>query len=351
MEHLHTLLTKETFLLEYGRYAASGQPAKNRFKGNWLWSAKNNDFAKWLDNCNYKSRDALHICLLLKFNVMQHSRILILATLSVVLASCGTSKKLQEASNRYNRLDSTYQALQADLRRSQDSTAKYKSMSRNAESQLNQQKTSNDQMVNQLKDLSVISGSQAESIKKSLESLSSKDAYIQNLQSAIARKDSLTMNLVMNLKGAIGNLNDKDINIKVDKGVVYIDISDKLLFVTGKYEVNQQAKEVLGKVAKVLMNQPEIEFMVEGHTDNVPYRQGVLLDNWDLSVKRATSVVRILQNDYGIPAAKMTAAGRGEYVPLMANDSDSGKAANRRTRIVILPQLDQFFKLLETPKK
>lgn len=282
---------------------------------------------------------------------MQHSRILILATLSVVLASCGTSKKLQEASNRYNRLDSTYQALQADLKRSQDSSAKYKNMSRNAEAQLNQQKVSNDQMVNQLKDLSVISGSQAESIKKSLESLSSKDAYIQNLQSAIARKDSLTMNLVMNLKGAIGNLNDKDINIKVDKGVVYIDISDKLLFVTGKYEVNQQAKEVLGKVAKVLMNQPEIEFMVEGHTDNVPYRQGVLLDNWDLSVKRATSVVRILQNDYGIPPAKMTAAGRGEFVPLMANDSDSGKAANRRTRIVILPQLDQFFKLLEAPKK
>jgi chemotaxis protein MotB len=241
--------------------------------------------------------------------------------------------------------------LQADLKRSQDSTAKYKNMSRNAEAQLNQQKVSNDQMVNQLKDLSVISGSQAESIKKSLESLSSKDAYIQNLQSAIARKDSLTMNLVMNLKGAIGNLNDKDINIKVDKGVVYIDISDKLLFVTGKYEVNQQAKEVLGKVAKVLMNQPEIEFMVEGHTDNVPYRQGVLLDNWDLSVKRATSVVRILQNDYGIPPAKMTAAGRGEFVPLMTNDSDSGKAANRRTRIVILPQLDQFFKLLEAPKK
>lgn len=277
------------------------------------------------------------------------TRILVLTALSAVLASCGTSKKLTEANNRYNRLDSTYRALQADLQRAQDSTAKYKGMSKSMGIQLAQQKTSNDQMVNQLKDLSVISGSQAESIKKSLESLSSKDAYIQNLQSAIARKDSLTMNLVMNLKGAIGNLNDKDINIKVDKGVVYIDISDKLLFVTGKYEVTQQAKEVLGKVAKVLMNQPEIEFMVEGHTDNVPYRQGVLLDNWDLSVKRATSVVRILQNEYGIPPAKMTAAGRGEYVPLNDNSTDAGKAANRRTRIVILPQLDQFFKLLERP--
>lgn len=207
-------------------------------------------------------------------------------------------------------------------------------------------------MVNQLKDLSVISGKQAESINKSLENIGAKDSYIRDLQSAIARKDSLNMALVMNLKGAIGNLDDKDINIKVDKGVVYIDISDKLLFKSGSYEVNEGAKTVLGKVAKVLLNQPDIEFMVEGHTDNVPYKSnGVLLDNWDLSVKRATSVVRILQNQYNIPPAKMTAAGRGEYVPVSTNSTAEGKAANRRTRIVILPQLDQFFKLLETPQR
>ncbi|MBC7567614.1 MAG: OmpA family protein [Pedobacter sp.] len=278
-------------------------------------------------------------------------RFLTLAALSLILASCGSSKKLADASNKYNRLDSTYQLLQNDLARSKDSTSKYKSYSRQLEDQLKQQRSSNDQMVNQLKDLSVISGSQAESIKKSLDNIGSKDAYIQNLQSAISRKDSLTMNLVMNLKGAIGNLDDKDINIKVDKGVVYIDISDKLLFTTGKYEVTTSAKEVLGKVAKVLLKQPDIEFLVEGHTDNVPYQQGVLLDNWDLSVKRATAVVRILQNEYNIPPVRMTAAGRGEYVPVADNDSEAGKSANRRTRIVILPQLDQFFKLLETPKK
>jgi len=158
------------------------------------------------------------------------------------------------------------------------------------------------------------------------------------------------MALVMNLKGAIGNMDDKDINIKVDKGVVYIDISDKLLFKSGKYEVSKDAKTVLGKVAAVLKNQSDIEFMVEGHTDNVPYRSGVLLDNWDLSVKRATAVVRILQNQYGLDPAKMAAAGRGEYNPLMDNNSDENRAVNRRTRIVILPQLDQFFKLLEAKK-
>ena len=158
------------------------------------------------------------------------------------------------------------------------------------------------------------------------------------------------MALVMNLKGAIGNMNDDDINIKVDKGVVYIDISDKMLFKTGKYEVTSQAKEVLGKVAMVLKNQPDIEFMVEGHTDNVPYRSGVLLDNWDLSVKRATAVVRILQNQYGLDPKKMAASGRGEYNPLMDNGTSANRAINRRTRIVILPQLDQFFQLPE-PKK
>jgi chemotaxis protein MotB len=209
-------------------------------------------------------------------------------------------------------------------------------------------KENNNQALKQLQDVSVISSTQAESIKKSLENLGAKDAYIQTLQQAIAHKDSLNMALVMNLKGAVGNLDDKDINIKVDKGVVYIDISDKLLFKSGRYEVTAKANEVLGKVAQVLKNQPDIEFMVEGHTDNIPFKNNsVLLDNWDLSVKRSTSVIRILEKKYGIPPAHMTAAGRSEYVPVTTNDSPEGRAANRRTRIVILPQLDQFFKLME----
>ena len=210
-------------------------------------------------------------------------------------------------------------------------------------------KENNNQALKQLENLSVISSSQAESIKKSLDNIGSKDIYIQNLQSEISRKDSLNMALVMNLKGAIGNLDDKDINIKVDKGVVYIDISDKLLFKSGSYDISERAGEVLGKVATVLKNQPDIEFMVEGHTDNVAIKSGAnLQDNWDLSVKRATAVVRVLQNKYGLNPAKMAAAGRSEYNPVADNSTAEGRSANRRTRIVILPQLDQFFKLLET---
>lgn len=277
--------------------------------------------------------------------------LLLITGATLVLSSCGSKKKLQEAQNRYSTLDSTYRLTQQDLARYKDSTATYKRENDLLLSRLKEQQTTNNQMVEHLKDLSVISSSQAQSINKSLENISGKDAYIRDLQSAISRKDSLNMALVLNLKGAIGNLNDEDINIKVDKGVVYIDISDKLLFNSGSYELSGRAPEVLGKVAKVLANQPHIEFIVEGHTDNVPYRKGSLIrDNWDLSVMRATTIVRVLQEQYNLNPARMTAAGRSEYIPLESNDTVEGKARNRRTRIVIQPELDQFFKLLESPE-
>ncbi|HLK30417.1 MAG TPA: OmpA family protein [Puia sp.] len=293
---------------------------------------------------------------------MRLHRILLVAGSSLFLFSCVSNKKFAaaqaSAQARYDSLNGVYAKLQGDLKNcTDDATANAKKRA-DLQAELDDLKKqnaflkeNNNQALKQLQDMSVISGTQAESIKKSLENIGAKDAYIQTLQQAMAHKDSLNMALVMNLKGAVGNLDDKDINIKVDKGVVYIDISDKLLFTSGKYEVTSKAKEVLGKVAQVLKNQPDIEFMVEGHTDNKAFKSnGVLLDNWDLSVKRSTSVIRILEKQYGIPPAHMTAAGRGEYVPVTSNDTPEGRAANRRTRIVILPQLDQFFKLMEPGK-
>lgn len=282
--------------------------------------------------------------------------LIILASAPALLFSCVSQKKFKKSQADYATLQGQYSQVQGDLSNCNNDKAelnRQKLALQNDITSLNKQidflKQNNTQALKQLEDMSVISATQAESIKKSMENIGAKDNYIQTLQQQMAHKDSLNMALVMNLKGAVGNLNDQDINIKVDKGVVYIDISDKLLFKTGKYEVTPQANEVLGKVAAVLKNQPDIEFMVEGHTDNVPYKGGggVLLDNWDLSVKRATAVVRILQNQYGLDPAKMAAAGRGEYKPLEDNGTKEGKAANRRTRIVILPELDQFFKLLE----
>jgi chemotaxis protein MotB len=263
-----------------------------------------------------------------------------------------------EAQQNYDALSNTTRNLQGSLKTCNDKNDELSLNNTRLEEQVNALnnhigylKQNNTTMLKQLEGLSVLSSTQAASIKESLENIGAKDIYIQDLQQEMARKDSLNMALVMNLKGAIGNLDDKDINIKVDKGVVLIDISDKLLFTSGKYDIRPQAREVLGKVALVLKNQQHIEFMVEGHTDNIAFKRPPLLDNWDLSVKRATAVVRILQTKYGLDPTHITAAGRSEYVPLTSNDTPDGRAANRRTRIVILPQLDQFFRLLEPAKQ
>ena len=275
-----------------------------------------------------------------------------------VLISCVSSKKFKKAQADYVQLQTRYQTLEGSLAdcNNQKTTLQQEKNELNKKiADLNREieliKQNYTATLQQLENLSVISKQQAESIKQSLQNIGAKDAYIQTLQQQMAYKDSLNLALVMNLKGAIGNIEDEDINIKVDKGVVYIDISDKLLFKSGSYTITERAKEVLGKVALVLKNQPDIEFMVEGHTDNVPFKGNtILVDNWDLSVKRATTVVRLLQKEYGLDPAKMAAAGRSEYKPVADNETKEGKASNRRTRIVILPQLDQFFKLLEPQK-
>ena len=294
---------------------------------------------------------------------MKSKFFLALAIVTMGTYSCVSPKKLQEKEDKIAQLTGAYAELQGKLREAEDALVKSKaeedkagdkakSLQANVDD-LNKQvdylRANNNVVLGQLKDLSVLSGSQAESIKKSLDNIGSKDAYIQGLQSSIARKDSINMNLVMNLKGAIGDLSDGDINVKIDKGVVYVDISDKLLFKSGSFEITPKAKTVLGKVAKVLAAQPAIEFMVEGHTDSKQLigNSNGIEDNWDLSVKRATTVVRILQETYNIDPKRMTAAGRSEYLPLVENNSAENRARNRRTRIVILPQLDQFFNLLE----
>jgi chemotaxis protein MotB len=279
-------------------------------------------------------------------------KLMIIAIVATTLASCVSTKKFKAEQDKLNLLNTKIKSSLSGCEEERNALSlRNKALQDEADllrKQIDFLKENSTTAIKQLQDLSVISAKQAESISKSLDNIGAKDAYIQNLQSSMARKDSLNMALVINLKGAIGNLDDKDIQIKVDKGVVYIDISDKLLFNSGSYVVTSRAKEVLGKVAKVLKAHTELEFMIEGHTDNVPYRaNGNLEDNWDLSVKRATTVARILQKQYGLDPAQITAAGRSEYKPLVSNINDSNRALNRRTRIIVLPQLDQFFKLLE----
>ena len=208
---------------------------------------------------------------------------------------------------------------------------------------------SNENLIQSNKDLTMLTAKGAENVEKSLESMREKDLKITRLQDAITKKDSVMLALVTSLKKEVG-INDPDIEVNVEKGVVFISIADKLLFKSGSYNVTTRAKEILGKVAKVIKSKPNFEAMVEAHTDNVPYRKDPLLDNWDLSVKRATSVVRVLE-ELEVNPQQLIAAGRSYHVPLVANDTAENRSKNRRTRIVVLPKIDEFYEMIENEMK
>lgn len=205
----------------------------------------------------------------------------------------------------------------------------------------------NTSLLDRMSDLSVISKEGAESIKKSLTAIDDQNKYIKDLNKSINRKDSVNMSLVMNIKRSLANINDEDVTVEVKKGVVYVSLSDKMLFKSGSYVINQRAEEVLGKIALIVNDHRDLDILVEGHTDNVPISTGCLKDNWDLSVMRSTAVVRLLQNRFGVSPDRMTAGGRSEYISKADNNSTEGRQINRRTEIIILPKLDQFFKLAE----
>lgn len=214
--------------------------------------------------------------------------------------------------------------------------------------QLADVKAQRDKQVIQVGDLAVLSQSANDNIKETLSQLQQKDRYIHLLHAAKSKADSINLALAINLKSVLQEgIDDKDVEIRVDKTVVFINLSDKMLYESGSFNLTKRAHEVLQKIAQIVESRPEFEVMVEGYTDNVPIKTTGILDNWDLSVKRATSVVRVLQEDYNIDPNRLIAAGRGEYNTLASNDTDEGKAKNRRTRIIILPKLNQFYDLLD----
>lgn len=199
-------------------------------------------------------------------------------------------------------------------------------------------------LLKRMEDLSIVNKEGATSIRESLENISDQYAYIQDLNESMQYKDSLNLALVMNLKRSLSDINDEDVQVEVKGGIVYVSISDKLLFSSGSSRVNNDAKNVLGKIATVLNDHNDLNILVEGHTDNVPVKPtNCTADNWDLSTKRATEIVRILQQDHYVSPERLTAAGRAEFVPRAPNETTAGRALNRRTEILILPRFDQFF--------
>lgn len=281
-----------------------------------------------------------------------------------LLSSCVSKKKLTQLQSSYNELenarnkavadlgdcDRKLTGLQSDLRTRDTDIATSKTRVSELEAQLADLRKNNNSLIDRMADLSVVSKAGAESIKKSLETLNEQTKYSNNLNQSIQRKDSINLALVMNLKRSLADVNDQDVQVEVKKGVVYVSIADKLLFSSGKYAVNQAAEVVLGKVASVVNDHKDLDILVQGHTDVVPIAGEFVRDNWDLSVMRATSVVRLLQGKFGVAPERLTAGGRGEFEPKDNNATADGRKVNRRTEIILTPKLDQFFNLLTNGK-
>lgn len=214
--------------------------------------------------------------------------------------------------------------------------------------QINSLERQNKNSLQQVDNLTVLTQGASDNIKTVIAQLSEKDKYINGIRAAMTKKDSLNLAVAFHLKRELAaGIQDEDIQIDVEKTVVYISLSDKLMFASGGTVVSPKAREILGKVATVINSKPDMQVMVEGHTDSVSINTACIKDNWDLSAKRATAVVRVLQDVYKIDPSRLVAAGRSEFVPLESNDTTEGRARNRRTKIIILPKLDQFFEILE----
>ncbi len=319
---------------------------------------------------------------ILKPTIMIHSKSFLILILSLVLLlpSCVSKKKFQTSQvelkrklkdseyelgkagkeiNKYmERLNDCEKEKAQEIERLNGTVKTLESNLSLREEQINDLKDQiqdirkqRDVTVTHIDDLTELNQSANANIKETLTQLENKDKYIHLLQAAKSRTDSINLALAVNLKSVLKQgIEDSDVEVKVDKTVVFVNLSDKMLYTSGSYTITNRAHEVLGKIAKIVQSRPDLEVMIEGYTDNVAISNSCTKDNWDLSVLRATSVARALQTNHGVDPNRLIAAGRGEYNTLASNSTPEGRQMNRRTRIIILPKLDQFYDLLD-PKK
>ncbi len=263
------------------------------------------------------------------------------------LSSCVSTKKYEELNSKYQTAEQSLVDCKANLMKCR--TAGDASLGKIAF--LNEQILAHKDNVSQLQqalDKCVNMNQQGNvNISKLLDEINSSNKYIRQLTEINRKNDSLTLALSNKFKRSLDNLNDEDIDVKVLKGVVFVSLSDEMMFDSGSYVIKSDALPVLSKISKIVNDYSDYDILIEGHTDNVPIATTFLKDNWDLSAMRATSIARFMQTDLSVDPARITAGARSEYVPKASNDTTVGRSTNRRTEIIVLPKLDEFIKLME----
>jgi chemotaxis protein MotB len=268
--------------------------------------------------------------------------------LLVLIASCVSQKEFTALQEKHEQAENELVNVKANLQKCLVEKEKEDAQAFALTEQVKYLQEDKKNALKQVENLTILTQSSSDNIKTVISQLSEKDKYINGIRDAMTQKDSLNLAIKYHLtKNLTDGIQDKDIEVNVEKTVVFISISDKLLFKSASYNVTDKAYTVLEKVAKVINDQPQMDVMVEGHTDSKSIKTEFLQDNWDLSAKRATSITRILQYKFGVKPSRLTAAGKSSYTPLAPNDTAENRAKNRRTRIVLLPRLNQFFDLLE----
>ena len=265
----------------------------------------------------------------------------------LLVSSCASNKELEECKQRSLGMLQSYKELNTSYQESKEQLAAANVRVSSLEEQLAQSKAAYERLQQSL-DKSLVNSNQSNvSIEKLVDQINESNQYIRHLTDLKSKSDSLNLALTNKLTRSLSKEELKDVDVQVLKGVVYISLADNMLYKSGSYEINERAAETLSKIAKIINDYEDYDVLIEGNTDNVPIHRENIRNNWDLSCLRASSVVQALQNNYGVNPKRLTAGGRGEYNPLVSNDTATGKQRNRRTQIIITPKLEEFLELID----
>lgn len=270
-----------------------------------------------------------------------------LAMVAASFTGCVSKKQYTDLQAAHQQLSQDYTTLQSNYSQAQGNAQTLQALLDEARRNNTELKENYARLQGSL-DKSISQNTQGNvNISKLVDQINASNKYIKQLVEAKSKSDSLNLALTTNLTRSLTGSEADEVNVKVLKGVVYISLADNMLFKSGSYEINSRAMQTLSKIAKIIKDYRDYDVLVEGNTDNVPITRENIRNNWDLSTLRASSVVQVLQNDFGVNPARLTAGGRGEYNPLADNDSELGRQRNRRTEIIITPKLDQFLELID----